>query len=77
MKRVKNIKNGKAADTLYLCSEMLKWTGPVAKEYMHALLNHAIKQVLLKIGKIPGPTHYTKENSAHQLSHDYGPVLDV
>ena len=65
------------ADMLHLCSEMLKWTGPVAKEYMHALLNDAIEQVLLKIGKIPGPTHYPKENSAHQLSHDYGRFLDV
>ena len=44
---------------------------------MQELLNQAIEQVFLKIGKIPGPTHYTKENSAHQLSHDYGRFLDV
>ena len=44
MKRVKNIKNGKAADTLYLRSEMLKWTGPVAKTLLPVLLNQAIAQ---------------------------------
>ena len=30
------LQNGKVAYTLHICSEMLKWTVPIAKdEYMH------------------------------------------
>ena len=41
-KGVKKLANGKASDTLHLCSEMLKRSGNLAKMWIHALLNQAI-----------------------------------
>ena len=42
MKRVKNIKNGKAAGTFHVHPEMLKWTAPVVKEWICIAWNQEI-----------------------------------
>ena len=41
-KNMENLRNGKSAGAFHIRSEMLKWTGPVVKEWIHALLNKAI-----------------------------------
>lgn len=45
-KSIKKLKNGKAPDTSHICSEMLKWSGTIAREWIHVLLNQAIAQGL-------------------------------
>ena len=42
MKSVNLFQKGKAANTIYLWSQILKWIGPMAKESIHALLVQAI-----------------------------------
>ncbi|MCO5593426.1 hypothetical protein L7F22_047440 [Adiantum nelumboides] len=45
-KSIKKLENGKAPDTLHLCSDMLKWLGTIAREWIHVMLNQAIAQGL-------------------------------
>ena len=43
---MKKLANGKAPDTLHLCSEMLKWSGGIAQQWVHAMVNKALNQGL-------------------------------
>ena len=44
LKGIQKLGNGKASDTHNMKSEMLKWSGKVAKEWIHRLLNRAATQ---------------------------------
>ena len=40
MESMIKLQNGKVAYTLHICSEMLKWIGTVAKDWIHTFRNH-------------------------------------
>ena len=69
-KSLKKLANGKAPDMLHFKSEMLKWSGGIARQWIHTLINQAITQglpmdwqqnwikALFKKGDANQPTNY-------------------
>ncbi|MCO5612696.1 hypothetical protein L7F22_066965 [Adiantum nelumboides] len=88
-KSIQKLANGKAPDTLQLKSEMLKWTGPLARQWIHELLNKAIMQglppvkwqqnwikALFKKGDINQPTNYRTIMVGSCMSKLLGSILE-
>ena len=88
LKGMKKLVNGKASDTLHLCSEMLKWSGNLAKMWIHALLNQALSQglpiewqhnwvkALFKNGDKNQPTNYQTIMVGSCMSKLLGSILE-
>lgn len=87
-KGIKKLANGKAPDTLHLNSEMLKWSGNIAREWIHGLINKAITQglptdwqrnwikALFKKGDVNQPTNYRTITVGSCMSKLLGSVLE-
>ena len=87
-KSLKNLANGKAPNILQLNSKMLQWTGPLAKQWIHALLNKAMVQgiptdwqqnwvkTLFKKGDINQPTNYRTIMIGSCMSKLLGSILE-
>ena len=87
-KSLKKLANGKAPDVLQFKSEMLKWTGPLARQWIHALLNKAMIQgmpmdwqqnwikALFKKGDVNQPTNYRTIMVGSCMSKLLGSILE-
>lgn len=87
-KGIRKLANGKAPDMLQLNSEMLKWSGVRAKEWIHRMLNQAIAQglpedwqtnwikALYKKGDINRPTNYRTIMVGSCMSKLLGSILE-
>ena len=63
LKGIQKLESGKAIDTNNMSSEMLKWSGKTAKEWIHKLLNQAVTQGLPVDWQENWIKHYTQEEA--------------
>lgn len=87
-KGIQKLANGKAPDMLQLNSEMLKWSGIRAREWIHGMLNQAITQglpedwqrnwvkALYKKGDVNQPTNYRTIMVGSCMSKLLGSILE-